>query len=171
MMRPRSIRRLFSLRVKSVDDIPWGLTSRSRRDLLYHFVGIQPNEGVGREGMSGAIIGMHMHDKTSTTTHTKTDNSTPEQSRQEQVHSRGQEGRIRRRWPRARRRAHHDLRCLCRGTAEAPWWGEKRSRRRGGGKRGQEHGEGACLVRGLPEHVLSPTIWPSVCRLRPSLAT
>ena len=119
MMRPRSIRRLFSLRVKSVDDIPWGLTSRSRRDLLYHFVGIQPNEGVGREGMSGAIIGMHMHDKTSTTTHTKTDNSTPEQSRQEQVHSRGQEGRIRRRWPRARRRAHHDLRCLCRGTAEA----------------------------------------------------
>ena len=47
MMRPRSIRRLFSLRVKSVDDIPWGLTSRSRRDLLYHFVGIQPNEGVG----------------------------------------------------------------------------------------------------------------------------
>ena len=67
MMRPRSIRRLFSLRVKSVDDVPWGLTSRSRRDLLYHFVGIQPNEGVGREGMSGAIIGIHMHDKTSTT--------------------------------------------------------------------------------------------------------
>ena len=71
MMRPRSIRRLFSLRVKSVDDIPWGLTSRSRRDLLYHFVGIQPNEGVGREGMSGAIIGMHMHDKTSTTAQSK----------------------------------------------------------------------------------------------------
>ena len=71
MMRPRSIRRLFSLRVKSVDDIPWGLTSRSRRDLLYHFVGIQPNKGVGREGMSGAIIGMHMHDKTSTTAQSK----------------------------------------------------------------------------------------------------
>ena len=31
-----------------------------------------------------------------------------------------QEGSIRRRWPRARRRAHHDLRCLCRETAEAP---------------------------------------------------
>ena len=92
----------------------------------------------------------------------KTDNSTAEQARQEQVHSSGPEGSIRRRWPWARRRAHHDLRCLCRGTAEAPWWGEKRSRRRGGGKRGQEHGEGACLVRGLPEHVLSPTIWPSV---------
>ena len=42
MMRPRSIRRLFSLRVKSVDDVPWGLTSRSRRNLLYLFVGIQP---------------------------------------------------------------------------------------------------------------------------------
>jgi hypothetical protein len=147
MMRPRSIRRLFSLRVKSVDDIPWGLTSRSRRDLLYHFVGIQPNEGVGREGMSGAIIGMHMHDKTSTTTHTKTDNSTPEQSRHEQVHSRGQEGRIRRRWPRARRRAHHDLRCLCRGTAEAHTpLPPSRPRRRQGGRRGQEHGEGAYLV-------------------------
>jgi hypothetical protein len=37
-----------------------------------------------------------------------------------------------------------------------------RPRRREEGKRGQEHGEGACLVRGLPEHVLSPTIWPSV---------
>ena len=61
-----------------------------------------------------------------------------------------------------------------------------RPRRREEGKRGQEHGEGACLVRGLPEHVLSPTIWPSVrshvslfdsaslfsrVRLRPSLAT
>jgi hypothetical protein len=34
-------------------------------------VGIQPNEGVGREGMSGAIIGMHMHDKTSTTAQSK----------------------------------------------------------------------------------------------------
>ena len=47
------------------------MTSRSRRNLVYHFVGIQPNEGVGREGMSGAIIGMHMHDKTSTTAHSK----------------------------------------------------------------------------------------------------
>ena len=37
-----------------------------------------------------------------------------------------------------------------------------RPRRREEGKRGQEHGEGACLVRGLPEHVLSPTIWPSI---------
>jgi len=37
-------------------------------DLLYHFVGIQPNEGVGREGMSGAIIGKYAgqdkHDST-----------------------------------------------------------------------------------------------------------
>ena len=42
-LRPRSIRRLFSLRVKSVDDVPWGLTSRSRRNFLYLFaVGIQP---------------------------------------------------------------------------------------------------------------------------------
>ena len=47
------------------------MTSRSRRDLVYHFVGIQPNKGVGREGMSGAIIGMHMHDKTSTTAQSK----------------------------------------------------------------------------------------------------
>ena len=49
------------------------LTSRSQRNLVYHFVGIQPNEGVGvgREGMSGAIIGMHMHDKTSTTAQSK----------------------------------------------------------------------------------------------------
>ena len=44
------------------------MTSRSRRNLVYHFVGIQP---VGREGMSGAIIGMHMHDKTSTTAQSK----------------------------------------------------------------------------------------------------
>ena len=71
MMRLRSIRRLFSLRTQLRRGVPWVLTSRSRRDLLYHFVGIQPNEGVGREGMSGAIIGMHMHDKTSTTAHGK----------------------------------------------------------------------------------------------------
>ena len=61
-----------------------------------------------------------------------------------------------------------------------------RPRRREEGRRGQEHGVGACLVRGLPEHVLSPTNWPSVrsnvslfesasllrrVRWRPSLAT
>ena len=59
-------------------------------------------------------------------------------------------------------------------------------RRREEGRRGREHGVGACLVRGLPEHVLSPTTWPSVrshvslfesaalfsrVRWRPSLAT
>ena len=71
MMRPRAIRRLFSLRTRLRRGVPWVLTSRSRRNLVYHFVGIQPNEGVGREGMSGAIIGMHMHDKTSTTAHSK----------------------------------------------------------------------------------------------------
>ena len=37
-----------------------------------------------------------------------------------------------------------------------------RPRRREEGRRGREHGVGACLVRGLPEHVLSPTTWPSV---------
>ena len=47
------------------------MTSRSRRNLLHHFVGIQPNEGVGREGMSGAIIGMHVHDETDTTARRK----------------------------------------------------------------------------------------------------
>ena len=47
------------------------MTSRSRRNLVYHFVGIQPNKGVGREGMSGAIIGMHVHDKTGTTARSK----------------------------------------------------------------------------------------------------
>ena len=57
MMRPRSIRRLFSLRVKSVDDIPWGLTSRSRRE--YHFVGIQPNEGVGSVWYTAACPFIH----------------------------------------------------------------------------------------------------------------
>ena len=61
-----------------------------------------------------------------------------------------------------------------------------RPRRREEGRRGREHGVGACLVRGLPEHVLSPTTWPSVrshvcllesaallsrVRWRPSLAT
>ena len=38
----------------------------------------------------------------------------------------------------------------------------ERPRRREEGREGREHGEGACLVRGLPEHVLSPTTWPSV---------
>ena len=71
MMRLRSIRRLFSLRTQLRRGVPWVLTSRSRRNLVYHFVGIQPNKGVGREGMSGAIIGMHMHDKTSTTAQSK----------------------------------------------------------------------------------------------------
>ena len=71
MMRLRSIRRLFSLRTQLRRGVPWVLTSRSRRNLIYHFVGIQPNKGVGREGMSGAIIGMHMHDKTSTTAQSK----------------------------------------------------------------------------------------------------
>ena len=62
----------------------------------------------------------------------------------------------------------------------------ERSRRREEGRGGREHGVGACLVRGLPEHVLSPTNWPSVrsnvslfesaallsrVRWRPSLAT
>ena len=67
MMRPRSIRRKISLRTQLRRGVPLVLTSRSRRNLVYHFVGIQPNKGVGREGMSGAIIGMHMHNKTSTT--------------------------------------------------------------------------------------------------------
>ena len=71
MMRPRSIRRKISLRTQLRRGVPWFLTSRSRRNLVYHFVGIQPNKGVGREGMSGAIIGMHMHDKTSTTAQSK----------------------------------------------------------------------------------------------------
>ena len=91
----------------------------------------------------------------------KTDNSTAEQARQEQVHSSGPEGVL---GVAGHGRAEEHTMISDASAVERP-------RRRGGGKRGQEHGEGACLVRGLPEHVLSPTIWPSVCRLRPSLAT
>ena len=159
--------------------MPWVLTSRSRRNLVYHFVGIQPNEGVGREGMSGAIIGMHMHDKTSTTA----------QSKDRQQHSRT----IKTGTSAFKRAGRVCSASLATGGGRAEEHAMisdastvGRPRRREEGRRGREHGVGACLVRGLPEHVLSPTTWPSVrshvslfesaalfsrVRWRPSLAT
>ena len=71
MMRLRSIRRLFSLSSQVRRRRALGFDLEVPEEPRISLRGYPAQQRSGKGGMSGAIIGMHMHDKTSTTAQSK----------------------------------------------------------------------------------------------------